>query len=618
MIRNPVIELIRLLSVIIVILFHMDPDTFSFGYLGVDFFFILSGYFAANHLLNKQTDLNLSDYVFRRFLRIMPAIFGCIMALLIFQSLYGLPYETETFIFSLAPVIISVSNFYFWRQNDYFAFAENFEPLLHTWSTSVELQFFLGFALCVFLLNKYKNYIPFLAIIFSLCLLSFTLLNDLHSRPGVYFLLPFRLWEFAIGMVIFTAKIKFDKKTDLHLPSNFGAVCIFLLILFIYYLEIELIYLGKIYFFAIGIFSICFFIVVSGYEENKSSYEKVINFFSKFTFVIFVVHYPVISIFKEFFIINELIDYAYMLLIIAICTLILYRFTDFYYFRNQTKLLVSLTGGYLFLTFVFTVFLVRSDYTFNNDFKQDMRSSSLISELLQYDVDNFKAYVVGSFDRDIDVLETNKPILIIGDSFAKDFYNVLLKTNLYDRKSINLHYVPAECGFFKALTINLDTGCTIYSEGLNLKVEKADMVILANFWNVDNLAVEILRDFNFNKLKGKDILLVNEKNSNFPKLRKILEQDLSDGLFVQSIKNEKLKQQKKYLLDKLSKVASSLVTFSYYENVGNCQNCFRLANQNRLLSLDGQHLSESGAEYHAIRLIKLKNDRYDKNFLFEN
>jgi len=142
---RPEIDGLRALAIIPVILFHAGFETFKGGFVGVDVFFVISGYLITGLILDeiKQGSFSIVRFYERRIRRILPALFFVCLVCIPFAWLWMLPSEFRDFSKSLAAVSLFVSNFYFWNKSGYFEAATELKPLLHTWSLAVEEQFYI-------------------------------------------------------------------------------------------------------------------------------------------------------------------------------------------------------------------------------------------------------------------------------------------------------------------------------------------------------------------------------------------------------------------------------------------------------------------------------------------
>ena len=199
---RPEIDGLRALAVVPVIFFHAGFNFFSGGYVGVDIFFVLSGYLITSIILLdlEQKNFSLLKFYERRARRILPALFFVLLAFLP-VGIFLLPTsELEQFLQSIIATVTFSSNFLFWSQSGYFDIASEMNPLLHTWSLAIEEQFYLIFPLLLLVLWKSGIRLLFI-ILFGLLISSIVLANwtSTHMPSAGFFLLPTRFWELLLG-----------------------------------------------------------------------------------------------------------------------------------------------------------------------------------------------------------------------------------------------------------------------------------------------------------------------------------------------------------------------------------------------------------------------------------
>lgn len=198
------IDGLRALAVIPVIFFHAGFEAFSGGYIGVDVFFVISGYLITSILIDnlEKKNFSLIDFYLRRARRILPALFFIMLICIPFAWMWMLPYDLKNFSQSLIAVTFFASNFLFTIESGYFDLQSENKPLLHTWSLAVEEQYYFIFPIFLFFCWKFgKNKIFWMIII--LALISFIISEwGWRNKPlANFFLAPSRIWEIFAGSI---------------------------------------------------------------------------------------------------------------------------------------------------------------------------------------------------------------------------------------------------------------------------------------------------------------------------------------------------------------------------------------------------------------------------------
>ena len=187
------IQIMRGVAVLLVVLFHLNTPGLSNGFLGVDMFFVISGFLMA---LLYQNGKPLEFYR-RRATRLLPAYFFVVVATVLMSTWLTLPTEHAQVVEQGIFASVFSSNIGFWNQNSYFSKAE-FNPLLHLWSLGVEIQFYLLVPALAWLHARSRFALPALFVGSLLgCLVLVTV-----SPKTAFFLMPFRIWQFLLGAAV--------------------------------------------------------------------------------------------------------------------------------------------------------------------------------------------------------------------------------------------------------------------------------------------------------------------------------------------------------------------------------------------------------------------------------
>jgi peptidoglycan/LPS O-acetylase OafA/YrhL len=199
---RPEIDGLRAVAVVPVILFHASFGLFSGGFVGVDVFFVISGYLITVIILAEleRGSFSLRGFYERRARRLLPALFVVLAACLPFAHLWMLPEQFREFSRAMISVVLFASNIYFWRNTDYFSPTAEENPLLHTWSLAIEEQFYIFYPLLLLLLWRSGRVRIFVLLVLATAA-SFALAHwGAYRYPGAtFFLLPTRAWELGVG-----------------------------------------------------------------------------------------------------------------------------------------------------------------------------------------------------------------------------------------------------------------------------------------------------------------------------------------------------------------------------------------------------------------------------------
>jgi peptidoglycan/LPS O-acetylase OafA/YrhL len=198
------IDGLRAVAVVPVVLFHVGAPVFSGGFVGVDVFFVISGFLITSIILPDidARQFSIIKFYERRVRRIFPAL----AAVLLFCSVGGFllltPSDYNTLGKSVVATALFVSNIFFWRQTNYFSAPASENPLLHTWSLSIEEQFYLFYPLILILVSRWFK--ARFAVVLLICIISFAAGAVLvFFKPSATFYLgPTRAWELLLGGLI--------------------------------------------------------------------------------------------------------------------------------------------------------------------------------------------------------------------------------------------------------------------------------------------------------------------------------------------------------------------------------------------------------------------------------
>lgn len=201
----PEIDGIRAIAVLVVLFCHAKLLGLTGGFIGVDIFFVISGYVVTLAITRQQAagQFSLSDFYARRLRRLLPALYTVAFATLVFCLLFNFPETNFKLIKNLGFLILFASNIFLSRQSGYFDLESAKQPLLHTWSLSVEEQFYLLLPLTLVFLRRFQPRTRAIALGAALVLaLVFSIPHTARVGAAGYYFLPARLFEFLFGVVL--------------------------------------------------------------------------------------------------------------------------------------------------------------------------------------------------------------------------------------------------------------------------------------------------------------------------------------------------------------------------------------------------------------------------------
>ena len=197
------IDGLRAISVVVIVLFHLKVAGFLGGFIGVDIFFVISGYLITRIILFNLAEgsFTFNDFYTRRITRILPALVATVVVILplamYLQQPAALVHTAKESIYAL----FSLSNVYFWTESSYWAPASEKYVLLHTWSLGVEEQFYLVYPLLLVAFHRLAGIKGVIALLLVIVVVG-TIASEMvlkTDRSAAFFFTPLRFYEFALG-----------------------------------------------------------------------------------------------------------------------------------------------------------------------------------------------------------------------------------------------------------------------------------------------------------------------------------------------------------------------------------------------------------------------------------
>ncbi len=624
---------LRGISIFLVVFYHLGINFFHSGFIGVDIFFVISGYLITNLIINKE--FKISKFYEGRIRRLLPAL---LFMLIIVSPIIFFISNDQNFLKEFSKSIFSVififSNFYFNNKNNYFDEESQLNPLLHTWSLSIEWQFYLIFPfIFLFLFKIFKRKIIlffFFIIVLNVALIQlggnlktnypFFEKDFFYFRESVYFnfFSPLsRIWEFLIGAI---CSIAIYYRTEFKI-NNFLLFLGYLLIFISLFLIDELNFYPNIF----TVLPVAGTSLVILYENKDSFYYKLIAskflvFFGKISYSWYIWHLPILVIFKLIFFELDYISLFLILLLSIIISFFSWKYIE-NPFRNKkkfdTKKIYSLNIVFLFFALIISYFIntnetkkepldkILASYNFGKSFEEIYFNKSVELKKRKIILDKFRNEIFSD--------KTKKNLLIVGDSHA-DSLALVLNYNNQIKKSYNISLF--NIGTYQFYRNNIDDNKKKV-KFFNSKIFKeSDLIILS-----DRIYPYKTSDELNWSIKGiKELVKISLSLD-----KKILLSDLSPvfvgnhdpikSLFLRSVFQEKnlsdknIKQKIYQLIPKNFFITngkiknleknSDLVLFELFELL--CKKiekeCLYQTDKNELIYFDSNHITLNGAKF---------------------
>jgi len=593
---KPEIDSLRAISVLAVIFFHFQLLSISGGFLGVDVFFVISGFLITSIILQdiSQNTFSFLNFYSRRVKRLFPALFlVCIVSIPIAYFNFR-PDELKFFGLTLTSVIFFLSNILFYNTTSYFNDIANHSPLLHTWSLSVEEQFYLLFPVLIFVFNKklsMKFFLIFIIFI-SLASLIWSEYSSINSKNNYFYLLSNRIFELGIGVIcayvlFYVKKKKQDNLLKSILLNDILAISGLISIIISFFIFDDYSNMPGLLSLLPTLGTAIFILAI----REKSHLSRVMSFkyfvgLGKISYSLYLWHFPLIIFFPE--LTNSNFIYP------SIIMLIFLSFLTWKFLENPVRYNLNFSNKSIFFTLFFTGFfilIIGVLFNVTHGFKKNY-----ISKLNLNEIELFKSIKIAKRDKHNSPKEACK---IIHTNFTKDFidkFKICLKKHksfifvLGDSHATDLFNVIAHETSHPFVVGVAEGGCRPhspikkchYQNSINF-VHHFKKQIKTIFYtqkgsyfltNYKNLPV----NYNFIKKTQAYIELLDTKNypviwlgpniePNIPFNNKIQETLLSEKKML-SYMNKNIYEVDKSIKDYLSNSSSSIIYFSKIKLMG--------------------------------------------------
>lgn len=493
------IDGLRAIAVIPVILFHAGIDIFKGGYIGVDIFFVISGYLITTIILSDLDNkkFSLLDFYEKRARRILPALFLVIFTCILFGYLLLMPDEFKNLGQSVVATILFSNNILLTITSGYWDLSSEFKPLLHTWSLGVEEQYYAIIPIILIAIWKIrKNHINhFLFFLFFSSLIFSIWSHDKYPNLSFYSIIS-RAWEICIGAIaaIYSRKINETTLNNWIKDSiyNIGFAIIIL---------------------SFSIFNIssnkspilliiptlgALFIIISPREKTfsyKILTNKIFVLIGLISYSLYLWHQPMFAYIRAF---SNSPPNKYIFLF-SIPIIFILSLGSYYIIERPCRSKKNLsTRSFLSLSFLLSLSLIFVGLNINNNYGIPSRISE--SSTFREDMDK-RIYNERVFKyKKTEFTENRKTkILVIGNSFARDFINIIKENYNLSKFEIIYRDDLKQC-----ITYHIENKVP-YSSLFN----DADIIVFSS-GNLENNCYE--NDMQFSTKNNKKIFFVGSKD----------------------------------------------------------------------------------------------------------
>lgn len=202
--RRNDLQCLRAFSVLLVVVYHLNTSLLTGGFIGVDIFFVLSGYFVAQMLSDNDGTLRaIINFLSRRLSRLVPNLIFYILVTIPFVVFLYPPHLIKDFGQSISSNSFFLSNIFFYFETDYYNDFSRTAPLLHSWSLSVEIQYYLIIAILTYGMSKLKFNLILTITLISIVSLIAASQHINNDKPAVFYMMHYRFWELSAGYISF-------------------------------------------------------------------------------------------------------------------------------------------------------------------------------------------------------------------------------------------------------------------------------------------------------------------------------------------------------------------------------------------------------------------------------
>jgi peptidoglycan/LPS O-acetylase OafA/YrhL len=427
------IDGLRAIAILPVIFFHAGFNNFDYGYLGVDIFFVISGFLITSFIVNdlKLEKFKVLNFFDRRARRILPGLVFIMIASIPLALVYMQPDDLENFGQSLFATSLFSNNILLYLTSGYWDIASEFKPLLHTWSLSVEEQYYVVFPFLMILIWKLKNFWLMFLLFLFLSIISFfyyyfgSFGNESIESRASFLLLFGRAWQILLGAIGALISLKVITKIDTVKKFYKEFICLLGISLILLSMFHSLIFeLDQIYLPVLASIGTLLLLVFSNQNLIATALlrSKLFVWIGLISYSLYLWHQPIFA-FARIRSFDEPSFVSMILLILFLIPLATLSFKLERFFKNPK----NVNNRIFYSSLIVSLIIICSaglTFHFSNGFYKNYNelTAPYLVEDKFYDNDG---YIVDAFKfQDLEFSGNKKNLIIYGDSFARDFINM--------------------------------------------------------------------------------------------------------------------------------------------------------------------------------------------------
>lgn len=620
------IDGLRAIAIIAVMMFHAGSPGFSGGFIGVDVFFVISGFLITRQLTGDSNTprLSIADFIIRRLRRILPALLTLCLVTLLVAPLFLLPDQLVTLADSAFAATLLHANFYFQSHLGYFTRAAELEPLLHLWTLSLEEQFYLLYPIPLLILLCLPRYI-YLPLISLALLVSLGLAqaggNLMTSAPWIeanpsfwnspvwsFYMIVTRAWEFLAGGLCALSLVK--RKTSAATPASvwhmlFPAAGLLMIAGPVLMMDAQT--PTPSIWTSIPVLGTCLILLSTRHDHlaAKLLSQPLLVAIGLISYGTYLWHQPILAFYRNMGGVE-----GWPAIAIAL-TAFVPGYLSWRYIERPTRqrdilstprfLILTLAGAGLILLIAQTYKKTDGFLSFYSEEDQKLYRAANYDLQATYVNARFNALSLKSFRQ-----QGKARVFVIGDSFAQDLVNALYESNIAEDLDIATWHISADCG---NLALPLDRmkeilNATLFdrcqqsgwyeSDAVIDHINQADLVIMTSSWttwHLDYLAESLSR---FQTRFHDRYLVIGTKSLGPINIRALLDMPKKQRYTAGFTPTANISEINTRILEIAGQSKALNIQPAFCPDPGHCMQFDAKGN---LISYDGGHLTKEGATF---------------------